>query len=80
MEMKITITIDGKDITLPLDKAKELYGELDKIFGAKNQPYPAYPSAPVFPPGIRDLSPEPPWIVTCEDNTTGPYINIISVV
>ena len=72
MEMKITITIDGKDITLPLDKAKELHGELDKIFGSKKQPY----SAPFHPNGVRDIDYVPPLIVTCVDNTTGSYYNL----
>ena len=47
MIKSITLDIDGKDVVIPIDKAKELYRDLEGFFG--KDPRITYPINPVNP-------------------------------
>lgn len=81
----IQVRIDGKLITIPFAKAKELYEDLDKLFG--KEPKITYPiTNPITIPVakakelyIGDIIPDP-FEVTCStvkiDDTLGGTFNI----
>lgn len=58
-KLKITkielTTKDGKKVELSLDEAKDLYGQLDELFGVKSAPYTPYS------PIIIDRTVRPYW-------------------
>lgn len=65
MELKsITFEIGGKEYTLPMKDAKELYDELQKIFGNTTMYVLPTPTPYYYP-----SNPWSPWTVTCSGNS-----------
>jgi hypothetical protein len=52
MIKKIVIEINKKTIEFTPEQAKELYFELDKLFGPRHTYYPIYPYYPVTKPYV----------------------------
>ena len=66
--MKITLEINGKEVTMTKEEACQLHAELDAIFGNKAVPVPIYPvpHAPAYPPPITPYEPNKFW---CADRS-----------
>jgi hypothetical protein len=72
---KITIDVDGKEVTLDVAEAEKLYELLARLLGKSAaavvyQPYPLYVPPPTYgPPPVIPYEPFPPlgpnWTITC---------------